>query len=374
MKYSMSYEQINRLSAALMPAASESVNIETPAFTVLPTPTADLLPLWDLGVAGIPLAQYLRWADDVDLLVAMTDRETMLKEEIVSCTTLTARGVDAMLGVLCSLRLVTCEDGGRYRLSNTAREYLDRRSPFYVGPALYGNLDDRIPGRLRKGEKVRRFSRATGSLWDKLRYFRSRNQWGRPERLLVQHSRNFPAAVIAARSEHFDGLKHLADIGGGSGVFAIPLALDRPDLRITLVELPRALPHVKKFLVGYGVESRVALLGCNVHARPWPLEQCDGILFGNFMHFCADDECLMMLQECYRLLPAGGRVLLHEMLWNDSKDGPLITALWNFWLTSISAGRQRTKAEFVGLLSRAGFDTPVVIETGGGFSLIVSVK
>jgi hypothetical protein len=62
------------------------------------------------------------------------------------------------------------------------------------------------------------------------------------------------------------------------------------------------------------------------------------------------------------------------MLWNDQRDGPLVTALWNFWMTTISSGRQRTRSELAALLHRAGFDEPAVVPTAGGFSLLVSRK
>jgi hypothetical protein len=339
----------------------------------LHTPSANLSELWNLGIAGYPITQYLCWADEVGLFVAMANQGTITCDEIVACTPLTPRGADAMLGILVSLRFATRE-GDSYRLGDVCREYLDRRSPYYVGVSLYGMLKLPFPKRLRKGETVRRYSQTTGTLWDRLRNLKKRNRTGSAERLLQQHSRNFPAAVVAARSGHFDGIRHLVDIGGGSGVFAIPLAQDRMDITITLVELPASLPHTREFLRRYNVSNRIRLEGFNVHHRPWPLESCDGVLFGNIMHFCADDECLQMLHESSRLLPVGGRVLIHEMLWNDQRDGPLVTALWNFWLTSISAGRHRTRGEFVGLLESAGFEPPSVTETAGGFSLLVSRK
>jgi SAM-dependent methyltransferase len=338
---------------------------------VLPTPRGDLSMLWELGVAGVPLVQYLRWADDVELFTTMADQDEITASEIAARTVLTPRGADALLGVLCGLKLVK-RDGDRFVLGQTAREYLDRRRPFYVGVSLYGMLDAPLPRRMRKGERVRRFSKATHSLWDRLRFVRSRNQWGRPERLLVQHSRNFPAAVVAVRAGHFAGVRHLADIGGGSGVFAIPLALEYPDVRITLVELPRSLRHIERFLQPYDVSQRVVLRGFNVHEMPWPLSGCDAILFGNFLHFCDDQECVELLRESARQLPPGGRLFIHEMLWNDRKDGPLPTALWNFWLTSVSAGRQRTLGEFAALLRCAGFHQPRMAVTAGSFSLLTA--
>jgi hypothetical protein len=340
---------------------------------LLPTPHSDVAGLWELGVAGIALPQYLRWADDVGVFTTMADRHEITTSEIVARTSLTIRGADAMLGVLCALELVTRHEE-HFVLGQEAREYLDRRSPFYVGPSLYGMLNAPLPKRLQSGQRVRRFSKATHSLWDRIRFLRSRNQWGRPERLLVQHSRNFPAAVTAARSGHFDGVRHLADMGGGSGVFAIPLALDYPDMQITLVELPRSLRHIEQFLRHYGLVNRIALQGFNVHEQPWPLQNIDAVLFGNFLHFCDDDECTTLLRASARCLPPRGRLFIHEMLWNNRKDGPLPTALWNFWLTSVSAGRQRTFVELAALIQSAGFDDVKLHSTAGCFSLVTASR
>lgn len=346
-----------------------------PVINQIPSvPTSDITQLWNLGVDGVPLTQYLRWADEIGLFVLIADQEVASVEDVVSRTTLSERGAKAMLGVLCSLQVIKHEADG-YRLMDIAREYLDRRGVFYAGRALYGMCKKRLPYGLQKRERVRKWSLINKSLWFWFRYIKkSALFWGRPERLLLQHSRNFPAAVVASQSKHFEGLQYLLDIGGGSGVFAIPLAIRNPNLRITLVDLPKVLSGVRLFLDGYSLGGRVELSGFDVYQSPWPFQGCDGILFGNFMHFCAEDECLKILEECFRLLPPGGRVILHEMLWNDNYDGPIVTALWNFWLTCRSGGGQRSRNEFSAMFTRAGFSEPVVEKTFGGFSLVVATK
>jgi len=303
----------------------------------------------------------------------MADGDATTADQIAARTPLTSQGAGALLGIMCALGLVR-RVGGAYALGDVAREYLDRRAPFYIGPSLYGMLTAPLPPQLRKGDRIRRYSRFTGTVRDWIRYIRKPNQFGRREQLLAQHRRNLPIATVAVNSGMFDGTRHLADIGGGSGAFAIPLALRLPSLRITLVELPRALPHIGQFLQPHAVQDRIALRGFNVHQTPWPLDGCDAVLFGNFMHFCDDDECLVLLRESYRILPPGGRLFVHEMLWNDSMDGPLVTALWNFWMGTISAGRQRTERLFGDLFERAGFLQTGVVATTGGFSLITGVK
>jgi hypothetical protein len=263
--------------------------------------------------------------------------------------------------------------GDRFQPSDVAREYLDRRRPYYLGPSLYGTLMAPLPPQLTKGQAIRRYSRFTHSLRDRLRYLRGKpQQFGRPEQLAAQHRRNLPNNTAAVATGLFAGVRHLVDIGGGSGAFAIPLALASPSMRITLVDLPRALPHVGPFLRPYGLEHQIEQVGFNLHDTPWPLAGCDAVLFGNILHFCDDDECLDLLRESHRLLPRGGRVFVHEMLWNDEKDGPILTALWNFWMATISSGRQRTQAELVDLFTRASFTTTAVKPTLGGFTLLVA--
>jgi ubiquinone/menaquinone biosynthesis C-methylase UbiE len=343
----------------------------TPA---LATPRRDPGPLFEHGVLGIPLVQYLAWAECAGLSSYLARSAATAVKDVVAHTALSERGADALLGVLCGLDLVRREPDGRYRLLETGREYLDPSSPFYMGLSLYGMLKSPPPKRMLKGARPRRFSEDVGSLWDKVQYRWNGYQWGRIERLRIQHSRNFPSAIVAARTGEFDRVRHLVDIGGGSGVFAIPLALDRSDLRITLVDLPRSLPNIKQFLRDYGVDSRVHLAGLNVHDTPWPFRDVDGVLFANFMHSCDDDECRALLRESRRILSPGGRLFVHEMLWNDSKEGPLLTSLWNFWMVSVSAGRQRTKAEFAALIAEAGFSDCRVVDTAGCFSLLTATR
>jgi hypothetical protein len=336
-------------------------------------PATDPARLWALGVNGVPLAQYLRWADDAGVFAAMADRDAMTLDEIVAATSLTDHGARAVLGILCSLHVVA-RAGASYVLSDVAREYLDRRRPYYLGSSLYGMLAAPLPPQLCKGQAVRRYSRFTGTWRDFVRYLRRKNQFGRRAQLTAQHCRNLPINMVAANNPGFVDVRHLADIGGGSGAFAIPLALRYPSMRITLVELPRALRHIPPFLGPHSLGGRIRLLGWNVHRTPWPLRDCDAVLFGNILHFCDDAECLELLRESVRVLPSGGRVFVHEMLWGDAGDGPLTTALWSFWMATISAGRQRTRAEVYGLLTQCNLAPLTTDSTIAGFSLIAAVR
>jgi hypothetical protein len=345
------------------------------AAPALPTPSEDSEPLFALGVLGIPLVQYLQWADTAGLFAYMAVQTAPVTiDDIADNTLLNARGAEAFVGVLRALGLVTACGDRKFVLGNRAREYLNPRGTFYAGWSLYGMLTAPIPRRMMKKGAPRRFSRVNGTLWDRLQYMLNPYQWGRPERLRIQHSRNFGPAVIAARCGAFTGVSHLVDMGGGTGVFAIPLVLDHPHMRVTLVDLPRSLPHIRTVLDSYGVAGRIELLGVDIHKDTWPLPECDGMLFANFMHSNDDEECGQLMRRACERLARGGRLFLHEILWNDDKNGPLVAALWNFWMISVSAGRQRTAGELSHLLHTAGFRQIEFVPTAGGFSLVIGTK
>jgi hypothetical protein len=337
-------------------------------------PATDPSVLFEHGIWGTPLPQYIKWADDAGVFRLMADCDGITPEQIAASTEINVRGAGALLGVLGALGIVARGADGRYVLTPVAREHLDSRAPFYVGPALHATLSAPFPQAMRKGRRAPRISDITRDRpGADAQHSPDPYTFGQPEQLRVQHAGGFAPAVVAMRTGLFDDVSHLVDLCGGSGVFSIALALARPAARITLVDLPAALPLIGEYVRQYGVADRVTLTGHNVFRTPWPLPQVDGVLVANFLHGCDDDECRVLLGEIRRTLLPRGHVLIHEMLWNEDRTGPRLTALWHFLLTSGSAGGQRTASELAGLLTESGFDLLSVVPTAGCFSLLKAV-
>ena len=95
---------------------------------------------------------------------------------------------------------------------------------------------------------------------------------------------------------------------------------------------------------------------------------------GNFLHGFAPDLCLRLCREAFSRLTTGGTLWLHEMVWNDNRDGPLITALWHAAMMSSGAGGQRTGREWASILQQAGFLDTRVVPTASGFALVAGRK
>jgi len=81
-------------------------------------------------------------------------------------------------------------------------------------------------------------------------------------------------------------------------------------------------------------------------------------------------QCRALARRSFHELPAGGRLLVHEMLLDDDRTGPVpvAAASLNMLLWS-STGKQHTRHELAHILSEVGFEEVRTVGTCGYFSL-----
>jgi len=342
-----------------------------PGFTV---PTHDLTSVLEsigskLYVRERTLVQYVAWSVHYGLFAFLDKSGPSTIAEAAAGTPLTESGADSLLGVLSALGLVSRSRDGRYALTPVAREFFLEESPYFVGDQLEP-VGPPIPRPYLR-------QRADFLTRVKMRLLTLQNptlRYGTRARIENQHARNLGACAAAVRTGEFANVRCLVDIAGGSGAFSIPLALEYPAMRIVLTELPDALANVRPLLKEHGVDERVTLLPMNAFEFPWQIPECDGIFIGNFLHGFKDEACRRLCKESFdRLLP-GGRVWVHEMIWNDNRDGPLITALWHAAMLSSCSGGQRTASELSDLLRGAGFLDVRTVPTSGAFAMVCGRK
>lgn len=332
---------------------------------MLPTPTTDFIEVSDtLGQAwavgtGESLSQYVAWSSQAGIF-SLLAQGRLFPNEICEKTKLAPRGVNALVPVLLALKLLVRDPDGSLALSTTASEYLLPESPYYVGQGLFIGREVPLPQGYTQPTPP---SAGPKKVWDT------------SLRLHIQHSRNFAPSVIAARSGEFADRTNVVDIGGGSGVIAIPLVLDNPNINVTLVDQADTVSAATEFLAKYHVQDRIKLLSMNVLEEDWAsFTGCDAVFFGNFFHFLDDKTCQMLCEKAFRILPSGGKLFLHEVLFHESMQGPLLAALWNAIMVGYTEGRQRTASELFKLASAAGFKRCRITPTALSFSLITAEK
>ncbi|MCP1104637.1 hypothetical protein M6G53_04385 [Serratia nevei] len=163
------------------------------------------------------------------------------------------------------------------------------------------------------------------------------------------------------------------DIGGASGTHAIGMMSHWPELTCIVFDLPEVCPLATDYAQRYGFSDRISTHGGNMWHDPYPT--ADLHLYSNVFHGWTADKNRFLAQKSYDSLPVGGRIVIHEALFDDGNDGPSTLAGYNLlmlgWTTQ---GRQYSGKDISDLLSDVGFDTPQVIPSLGYHSIVTAQK
>jgi hypothetical protein len=108
-------------------------------------------------------------------------------------------------------------------------------------------------------------------------------------------------------------------------------------------------------------------------ADPVP-ERCDVMLLSNVLHDWDVPECRRILARLAAALPAGGRVLIHDVFLDDTLDGPLPVALYSAALFNVTEGRAYSGAEYRAMLSSAGLEPAGIVPTAVHCGVLPGIK
>ena len=180
-----------------------------------------------------------------------------------------------------------------------------------------------------------------------------------------------PARQLARRYD-FSGHRHLLDVGGGSGVYAIEVVRRYPQLRATVFERPIACEVANEFIRQAGLQGRIQTEGGDFFREPLPAD-VDIALVSHVLHDYSPRENAQLLLRLSEALPAGGVLLVSEWLLDGDQRGPLAAALMSVnMLVDTSTGRNYSFGEIRALLEAAGFEGLKRRSLYGPASLIVA--
>jgi O-methyltransferase len=174
------------------------------------------------------------------------------------------------------------------------------------------------------------------------------------------------AAVLGVYD--FGHIRHLIDVGGGTGFLLAAILQRYPSMRGTLFEMPTVLERARKAMKDAGVGDRCSIAGGDFFQTA-PAGG-DAYLVSHVLHDWDDADATQILRAIASAMPADGRVLIVEIVmdppnrrWTQGKlsDLQMLTAL---------RGRERTRAEFAALLQGAGLRIARIVPTAAAESII----
>jgi hypothetical protein len=170
------------------------------------------------------------------------------------------------------------------------------------------------------------------------------------------------AAIPLARG--WESIRTVVDVGGGTGSFLAEILRAHPEIRGTLLDLPRTVGRSAEILEAAGVMDRVTLAGQSFF-DPLPAG-ADLYLLQKVLGDWPDGEAAAILRRCAEAAMPDGRVVLPtEVSATEPADPDLLMMV-------LVGGKSRTLTEFRGLAAASGLE--VVAATSHGRRFVVECR
>jgi demethylspheroidene O-methyltransferase len=145
------------------------------------------------------------------------------------------------------------------------------------------------------------------------------------------------------------GVRHLMDVGGGTGAFLAALGTRHPGIRRTLFDLPAVVVDGRDRL---GDEVRI--VPGSFRDDPLPRDT-DAISLVRVLYDHADTTVAALLSACRAALPPGGRLLISEPMSGGTRPDPATDVYFAIYTLAMGTGRTRSAARIAELAAAAGF-------------------
>jgi hypothetical protein len=169
--------------------------------------------------------------------------------------------------------------------------------------------------------------------------------------------------AAAAAAYDWSGVRHVVDVGGGTGALLAEVLRTDPAIRGTLVDQPGTVERGRRFLAARGLDGRCAFAAQSFF-DPLPTGG-DVYLLSAVLHDWDDERATAILSRCAEAAGGTGHVVVVESHGTDGAD-PAMFAEMSLRMLVLSGGRERSVEQYKALTAAAALSTVDVRTTASG--------
>ena len=255
------------------------------------------------------------------------------------------RGVNMLLDALTAMDLLEKRDG-KYRNTALAFLFLSKDSSRYLGHIImhHSHLVEswsKLDVAVRSGKPVR----TRASLHEDER---------RESFLMGMFNLAMNLAPVIVSNIDLSDRRHLIDLGGGPGTYAIQFCLKNPQLKGTVYDLSTTRSFAEKTIASFGLKDRIDFMDID-----YLKEDIQGVYdvawLSHILHGEGPEECRKIIGKAVSVLEPGGMILVHDFILNDTMNGPLFPALFSLnMLLGTPSGQSYSEKQITDMLLEAG--------------------
>ncbi len=283
------------------------------------------------------------------------------------------RPAQAILAAASALGFVRFADGS-YSLTPVSEKYLLDTSPTYMG-SWWDIVIDHVSDGFSYGPVERAIQTDAQQVFQGEHVFQTLAEQAEAARAFTRamHSISMAPALAWPDAIDLSGCQRMLDVGGGSGAHAIGAVTRWPQLRAVVFDLPPVCEVAEEFIAKQGLRDRIEAQPGDMFGDAFP--GADLHFYSDVYHDWSREKAVFLTRKSFESLPPGGRIVVHEMLFDDDKTGPFATAAFNITMLVWSVeGEQYSGRELSGMLADAGFRSIETKPAFGYHSIVTGVK
>ena len=166
------------------------------------------------------------------------------------------------------------------------------------------------------------------------------------------------------------GRRHLLDLGGGPGTYAIHFCMQNPEMKATIFDLPTTRQFANQTVSRFSMQKRIDFQSGDFQDDAI-VGQYDVAWLSHVLHGEGEAGCSNMLQKTVAALDPEGLLLVQEFVLEDDRTKPVFPALFSLnMLLGTPVGKSYSEGEIFLLLQNAGLERverlPIDLPNGAG--------
>ncbi|MEW6669955.1 MAG: methyltransferase [Thermodesulfobacteriota bacterium] len=297
-----------------------------------------------MGIAGAYWQSCtLHAAVKLDLFTILAE-ESLTGEEAARRLEGDVRGVTTLLNALTAMGLLS-KTNNVFADTPFSRTYLSKNAPGYIGYMImhqYHLVESWH--KLDQAVLTGKPSRPRAS---------TRGEEQREAFLMGMFNVAMGLAPLGVKEIDLSGRRHLLDLGGGPGTWAIHFCRQNPELRATVFDLPGTRPFAEKTIARFGLSDRVRFQAGN-YLEDQVQGKYDVAWLSQILHGEGPEACRAIIRKAAETLEPGGLLLVHEFVLDNDMAGPLQPALFSLnMLAGTDEGRSYSEEQIMEMLREA---------------------
>ncbi|MEM6939739.1 MAG: methyltransferase [Pseudomonadota bacterium] len=152
-----------------------------------------------------------------------------------------------------------------------------------------------------------------------------------------------------------DHVRHLMDVGGGTGAFLAEVGARYPGLNMTLFDLPGVAPLAEARFAQAGLARHTEIKTGSFRADPLP-RGADAVSLVRVLYDHDDATVGALLRSVFEVLPQGGQLIISEPMSGGRSPTRAGDAYFALYTLAMGTGQARSATRIVELCRAAGFE------------------